>query len=80
MHYKNTNSHHCLLAFVNTLLSFYFSFLVKLKSLLMRKTGFIFVQKENSVSTKMEHKGTHSFVYILTFSSFYRKDSLILAY
>lgn len=59
-----------------------FLFLVNLKSLLMRgkKKGFIFVQKKNSVPTKMGHKGAHSFVYILDFSSLYKKDSLTLAY
>ena len=82
MHCKKTNGHHCLLPFANTLQSSCFSFLVNLKSLLMigEKKGFIFVQKKNSVPTKMGHKGTHSFVYILNFSSLYKKDSLTLAY
>lgn len=81
IHYKNKNSHHCFLAYANTLLSFYFYFLATLKSLLMKgEKGFIFVQKKNPVSTKMEHKRTHSFVYILKFSSLYRMDSLTLVY
>ena len=54
MHCKKTNGHHCLLPFANTLQSSCFSFLVNLKSLLMRggKKGLYFCSEEKFSANK----------------------------